>query len=49
MTDITTRDQAASAPTDAATVEWHTVDADDRWPGAGPRTPPVSTRTGGRT
>ena len=30
MTDTTTRDQADSAPTAAATVEWHAVDADDR-------------------
>jgi len=34
MTDTTTtRDQADSAPTAATTVEWHAVDADDRWPG----------------
>ena len=34
MTDTTTRDQNASAATDdATTVEWHAMDADDRWPG----------------
>ncbi len=33
MTDTTTHASAAPATPDTTPVEWHTVDADDRWPG----------------
>ena len=32
MTDTTTLATAAPTPTDSTPVEWHTGDADDRWP-----------------
>ena len=32
MTDTTTHASAAPTP-DSTPVEWHTADADDRWPG----------------
>jgi len=33
MTDTTTHASAAPTTPDSTPVEWHTVDADDRWPG----------------
>jgi len=47
MTDTTIHASAAPTTPHSTPVEWHTVDADDRWPG--PRTPPASTRTGAST
>ena len=33
MTDTTTHASAAPTTPDSTPVEWHTADADDRWPG----------------
>lgn len=33
MTDTTTHASAAPTTPDSTPVEWHAVDADDRWPG----------------
>lgn len=33
MTDMTTHASAAPTTPDSTPVEWHTADADDRWPG----------------
>ena len=33
MTDTTTHARAATTAPDSTPVEWHAVDADDRWPG----------------